>query len=157
MFNSVNLTRHTVFDDAVLATHTEEALQRLIDCFSQSHKDFRLTISIKKTNVSAQNISQAPSIKIDDHTLDVVDEFTYLGSTISMNLFFDTEIKKRKGKASATMIKLTQQVWKNSLTQNTKVRVYQVCILSTLLYGSETLEHLHEPGTSTQHLPHVCA
>ena len=37
------------------------------------------------------------------------------------------------------MAKLTQRVWKNSLfTQNTKVRVYQARILSTLLYGSET-------------------
>ena len=37
------------------------------------------------------------------------------------------------------MAKLTQRVWKNSLlTQNTEVRVYQACIPSTLLYGSET-------------------
>ena len=46
-------------DDAVLATtHTQEALQRLIDCFSRSRKDFSLTISIKKTNVSAEDVNQ---------------------------------------------------------------------------------------------------
>ena len=107
--------------------------------FSQSCKDLGLTISIKKTNVSDQDVSQAPSIKIDHHTLDVVEEFTHLGSTISMNLCLDTEINKRIGKASATVAKLTQRVWKNSLlTQKAKVRVYQACILSTLLYGSET-------------------
>ena len=79
-----------------------------------------------------------------------------LGSTISTNFCLDTEINKRKWKASATMAKLTQRVWKNSLlTQNTKVRVYQVCILSTLLYGSETLDHLHAPVTSTQHFQHA--
>ena len=56
-----------------------------------------------------------------------------------MNLCLDTEISKRIGKASATMAKLTQRVWKNNLlTQNTKVRVYQACIISTLLYGSKT-------------------
>ena len=56
-----------------------------------------------------------------------------------MNLCLDIEINKRIGKASAIMAKPTQRVWKNSLlAQNTKVRVYQACILSTLLYGSET-------------------
>ena len=56
-----------------------------------------------------------------------------------MNLCLDIEINKRKGKASATTAKLTQRVWKNSFhTQNTKVRVYQACILSTIHYGSKT-------------------
>ena len=140
-------------DDATLATHRDEALQRLIDCFSQSCKDFVLTISIKKTIVSAQNVSQAPSIKVDDHTLEVVDEFTYRGSTISMNLCLVKEINI--GKASATMAKLTQRVWKNSLlTQNTKVRVYQACIFSMLLYGSETWTTYicHERRLNTFHM-----
>ena len=113
-------------DDAALASHTEDGLQRLVDC-------------IKKTNVRAQDISYTPCIKIDDHTLEVVDEFVYLGSTISTNMNLDTEINKRIGKAAATLSKLTKRVWYNNLlTQNTKVRVYQACILSTLLYGSET-------------------
>ena len=38
-----------------------------------------------KTNASAHDVRrQAPVMRIGDHTLDVVDEFTYLGSTISM-------------------------------------------------------------------------
>ena len=90
-------------NDAALTTHTEEALQRLICRFSQSCTDFGLTISIKKTNVGARDVSQAPSIKIDDHTLEVVDELTYLGSTISMNLCLDTKIIKHIWKVSATM------------------------------------------------------
>ena len=107
------------------------SVQKFIDCLSQSCKDFGLTISIKKTNVDAQDASQAPSINIDEHTLNVVDEFTYLGSTISINLSLDTEINKHIGKASATIAKLTERVWKNILlTQNTKVHVYLTCILS---------------------------
>ena len=37
-------------DDAEVATHTQEELQSLTDCFSQG-KDFRLTITLKTTNV----------------------------------------------------------------------------------------------------------
>ena len=37
------------------------------------------------------------------------------------------------------MAKLNNRVWNNSnLTENTKLRIYQACVLSSLLYGSET-------------------
>ena len=42
-------------DDAAVATHTQEELQLLMDCFSQACKDFGLTISLKKTNVLGQD------------------------------------------------------------------------------------------------------
>ena len=70
------LVRNMLFaHDTTLASYTEEALQKLIDCVYQSCKDFGVTINIKKTDASAQNVSQAPSIKIDDYTLEAVDEF----------------------------------------------------------------------------------
>ena len=37
------------------------------------------------------------------------------------------------------MSKLSKKVWENhQLTFNTKLKVYQACVLSTLLYGSES-------------------
>ena len=40
------LIRDMLFaDDAVVAIHTQEELQSLMDCFSQACKDFELTIS----------------------------------------------------------------------------------------------------------------
>ena len=134
------LVRDMLFaDDAALATHSETAMQRLINNFATTCEKFGLTISLKKTNVSAQDVSQAPEIKIGDHTLDVVDEFTYLGSIISMNLSLDSEISRRIGQASGTISKLTKRAWENKyLTENTKMHIYQACVLSTLLYGSET-------------------
>jgi len=78
-------------------------------------------------------------ITIDDSTLATVDNFRYLGSLISSNLSLDAEINVRIGKAATVMSKLTKRVWENrNLTLNTKLKVYQACILSTLLYGSET-------------------
>ena len=42
-------------------------------------------------------------------------------------------------KASAAMAGLTKKVWKNTmLTIKSKTQVYQACVLSTLLYGSES-------------------
>ena len=126
-------------DDAALTAHSGEALQRLVDRFAHAYREFGLTISLKKTNVIALDASQVPSVKINDYTLEVVEDFTYLGSNISNNLSLDTEINRCIGKAACTMAKLTKRVWENKmLNENTKIRIYQACVLSTLLYGSES-------------------
>ena len=59
--------------------------------------------------------------------------------TITDNLSLDTEINKRIGKATTTLACLTSRVWTNpKLTIKTKMVVYNVCAVSTLMYGSET-------------------
>ena len=134
------LLREMLFaDDAAIASHTQEGLQRLVNRLSHACKEFGLTISLKKTNVMGQDVREVPNISIDDYTLEVVGDFTYLGSTISSNLSLEVEINKRIGKASVSMSRLSTRVWENTkLTTNTKIAVYCACVLSTLLYGSET-------------------
>jgi len=126
-------------DDAAVATHTQQELQTLMNRFSQACKDFGLTMSLKKTNVMGQDTEDTPVIAIDDYELDVVHQFTYLGSTISDNLSLETEIDRRIGKAATTLSRLTKRVWESKkLTVKTKMAVYNACVVSTLLYGSET-------------------
>ena len=142
-------------DDAALSAHTEAGLQDLINCFSDACNEFGLTISIKKTNVLDQNVSPAPSISIGDSSLDVVEEFTYLGSVISSSLNLDLELNGRIGKAPSIMGRLSRRVWENTkLTTNTKIAVYQACVLSTLMYGSEcwTLYSRQEQRLNAFHL-----
>ena len=50
-------------DDAAIATHTEAELQSLMDRFAKAASDFGLTISLKKTNVMAQE-ADPPNIAI---------------------------------------------------------------------------------------------
>ena len=86
-----------------------------------------------------QDVPSPPAIRIDNEELAVTDHFTYLGSTITSNLSLDTELDKRIAKAAAVMAQLSKRVWTNKqLTLNTKLKVYQACILSSLLYGSES-------------------
>ena len=137
------LIKETLFaDEAALTSHTEEGLQQLISKFTHACNEFGLTISIKKTNVIGQDFPAVPSININGEVLEVTDCLTYLGSTITNNLSLDAEIDKRIAKAAAVMSKLSERVWENhQLTLNTKVtkfKVYQACVLSTLLYGSES-------------------
>ena len=57
----------------------------------------------------------------------------------SDNLSIDSELNKRIGKAAMTLSRLTKRVWSNNkLSDHTKVYVYKACVISTLLYGSES-------------------
>ena len=52
----------------------------------EASKEFAITIGIKKTEVMVHDAEIPPSIYIDGSNLFVVDNFKYLGSTISSNL-----------------------------------------------------------------------
>ena len=126
-------------DDEAVKTYTQQELQTLIYRFSQACKDFGFTISPKKINALGQDTMELPAITINDYEFHVVAQFTYLGSTITDNLSFDTELDKRIGKAATTLARLTSRVWTNpKLTVKTKLVVYNACVVSTLMYGSET-------------------
>ena len=67
------LIRDMLFaDDAAIATHTQQDLQSLMDCFSQACNEFGLTISLKKTNVMGQDTVAPPVITIDNYELEAV-------------------------------------------------------------------------------------
>ena len=63
-------------------------------------------------------------------TLDAVDSFTYIGSTIESNLSLDAEINTRIAKAAAVMSKLNRRVWQNNM-------------LTQISKGSKSLPTLH--------------
>ena len=112
-------------DDAAVATHTQEELQSLMECFSQACKDFGLTISLTKTNVLGQDTEAPPVITIDDYELDAVCQFTYIGSIITNNLSLDAEIDRRIEKAASTLARLTARVWRSpNLSMKTNMAVY---------------------------------
>jgi len=62
-------------DDAVLVSHTQELLRCLIDRFSKACKEFAIAISLKKTEVRAQDAEIPSSLYIDGSNLSVVDNF----------------------------------------------------------------------------------
>ena len=120
-----------------LTAHSEDVLQYLMSSFAHACREFGLTIRLKKTTILGQDICSAPNVHIDDYTLEVVEEFVYLRSTISSNISLDTELDKRIGKTATAMARLTKWVCDNAmLTTKTTMDVYKAYVLSTLLYSS---------------------
>ena len=80
-----------------------------------------------------------PNIMVHGTRLGVADTFVYLGSTLSRDGSLDAEIHLRIQKACVAFGKLEKRLWSDrGVTSKTKVCVYQTCILTALLYSSET-------------------
>jgi len=77
-------------------------------------------------------------IVTEEVPIEEVEDFCYLGSVMSSNSSCDKEIKTRMGKANAVFGRL-ERIWKsNGCSIDTKVRLYESIVLSTLLYRAET-------------------
>ena len=66
-------------DGAAVTAHSAKDLQQLMNRFSKACQDFVLTISLKKTQVMAQDMESPPNITILGHKREVVHDFVYLG------------------------------------------------------------------------------
>ncbi len=79
------------------------------------------------------------SIKINNETLQTVEQFPYLGSFLSSKVNIDAEINHRLQCASAAYVKLWKRVFGNHDIRNqTKVSVYNAVVIPTLKYSAET-------------------
>ena len=91
-------------DDCTLLAHREEALQHIANRFSDTAKNFGLTISLKKTEVlyrPAPRVAYSPPhISIDGTNLNAVEHFTCLGSVIST----DATISKDSGESGSDSV-----------------------------------------------------
>nr|VZI24243.1 unnamed protein product [Spirometra erinaceieuropaei] len=133
-------------DDCALNTTSEEEMQRSMDLFSAACESFRLVINTQKTVVmhqpppnSATVPNAPPQISVNGTQLQVVENFPYLGSTLSRNTKIDDEVANRISKASQAFGRLQSTVWnRHGLQLSTKLKMYKAVILPTLLYGAET-------------------
>ena len=80
-----------------------------------------------------------PPIHIGNDTIEFVSSFTYLGSTITNNGDLKPEIDRRRTLAAVVMRAFWNPLWRHkSISRKTKLRIYNVSVLSILLYGAET-------------------
>nr|VZI48454.1 unnamed protein product [Spirometra erinaceieuropaei] len=132
-------------NDCALNTTSEAEMQRSMDIFAAACENFGLVINTQKTVVMHQPppnsaaAPNAPQIHVNGTQLQVVENFPYLGSTLSHNTKIDDEVANRISKASQAFGRLRSTVWnRHGLRLSTKLKMYKAVILPTLLYGAET-------------------
>ena len=118
-------------DDMAKGAPTEEKMQKGVDQVSDSCDSYDLTISIKKTEVIYQPAPgkpyKEPTISVIGQRLQVVDKFTYLGSTLSRVVHIDDEVNARIAKATTAFGQLRGSIRDRSgIRLDTKLKVYRL-------------------------------
>ncbi|BHF65778.1 hypothetical protein SprV_0200879100 [Sparganum proliferum] len=129
--------------------------------FADDCDNFGVLIDTEKTAVMHQPPPDAvyvtPQINVSSPQLQVVDSFTYLGSMLSCPIKIDDEVARRISIASQAFGSLQSTVWNlHSLHLNTKLKMYKVVILPTLLYGTETWMVYKKQARRFNHLHLSC-
>ena len=131
-------------DDTALVAHDEEQLQNMVNVFAGTARKIGLQVNTQKTEVlyqpSPENTNPTPPrIVIDGEPLKVVENFKYLGSTVTIDNRADKEISCRIQNACASYGKLESKLWKRAgIRLATKCKVYKAVVLPALLYSAET-------------------
>ena len=78
------------------------------------------------------------TVAIERENIEEVDQFTYLGSIVNKTCGAEEDIKSRISKGRQ-ILAMVRPVWKSTtLSENTKIRIFNTNVKSVLLYGAET-------------------
>ena len=127
-------------DDTILLAPNLNELVSALTIYKEEAAKVGLEVNFTKTKIMVVSEFPPPSsVMVEDQVVEIVKDFIYLGSKINYKGDISTEISRRKGLASSTLRKLWQPLWRHrNISTRTKMRIYNACVLSILLYGSET-------------------
>jgi hypothetical protein len=125
-------------DDACLLSHTHQDMQSKLNDLVQESAKVGLVINIKKTEEIRVNARNNKPLQIGNECIKRVEHFTYLGSNISADGGASKDVDLRIQKARGVFARLSN-VWRStSLSKQLKMRIFNACVKSVLIYGCET-------------------
>jgi len=78
-------------------------------------------------------------MKIDNSSIERVEEFKYLGTTLRNQNYIQEEIKSRLKSGNACYYLVQNLLSSRSLSKNLKIKIHRTIILPVVLYGCGTL------------------
>ena len=105
-------------------------------------KEIGLEVNDDKTKFMVmsrdRNAGRGHSVKIDNTSIERVEEFKYLGTTITDQNSIQEEIKSRLKLGNACYHSVQNLLYSRLLSKNLKIKIYGTIILPVVLYGCET-------------------
>ena len=77
-------------------------------------------------------------MKIDNSSIEGVEEFKYFGTTLTYQNSIQEEIKSRLELGNACYYSVQKLLSSRLLSKNLKIKIYRTIILPVVLYGCET-------------------
>jgi len=105
-------------------------------------KEIGLEVNADKTKYVImsrdQNAGQSHSMNIDNSSIERVEEFKYLGTTLTNQNSIQKEIKNRLKLGNACYYSVQNLLSSSLISKNLKIKIYRTIVLPVVLYGCET-------------------
>jgi len=105
-------------------------------------KEIGLEVNADKTKYMImsrdQNAGRSHSMKIDNSSIEMVEEFKYLGTTLTNKNSIQDEIKSRLKVGNAYYYSVQNLLSSSLLSKMLKIKIYRTIILRVVLYWCET-------------------
>ena len=106
-------------------------------------RDTGLEVGADKTKYMVmsrdQNAGRIHSVRMDNSTFERVEEFKYLGTTLTHQNANQEEIKNGLRSGNACYQSVQNRLSSRLLSKNLKIKIYRTIILPVVLYGCQTL------------------
>jgi len=105
-------------------------------------KESGLEVNADKTEYMVvsrdQNSGRIRSMKIDNNSFERVEQFKYLGTTLTNQNFIQEEIKSRLKSGNACYLSVQNLLFSSFLSKILKIKIHRIILLHVILYGCET-------------------
>ena len=142
------LTNLRFADDVILFAKSAKDLEKMLEQLQTQCKKVGLQMNSTKTKAMT-NKDETP-IQVGTETLKYVDEYVYLGQSVSFQENNEKEIKTRISLAWRKFWSLGFILLDKSQTLNIKKEILDNCVIPTLIYGAQTWTVTQKLKTSIQ-------
>jgi len=129
-------------DDVNILVESIHTLKENAEALVAATREIGLEVSADKTKYMVvsrdQNAGRIHSLRIDNNTFERVEEFKYLGTTLTNQNSIAEEIKRRLRSGNACYYSEQNLLSSRLLSKNVKIKIYRTIILPVVLYGCKT-------------------
>ena len=128
-------------DDVNILAGSVHILKENAEALVATTREIGLEVSADKTKYMVmsrdQNAGRIQGVRIDNDTFERVEEFKYLGTTLTNQNSIAEEIKSRLRSGNACYHSVQNLLSSRLRSKNLKIKIYRTIILPVVLYGCE--------------------
>jgi hypothetical protein len=129
-------------DDVNILGGSVHTVKENAETLVAASKETGLEVNADKTKYMVmsrdRNAGRDGSVKIDNSSIERVEDFKYLGTMLKDQNSIQEEIKSRLKLGNACYHSLQNLSSSRLLSKNLKIKIYRIIILPAVLYGCET-------------------
>jgi len=129
-------------DDVNILGGSVRTIKENTEALVVTTKEIGLEVNADKTKYMVmfrdRNVGRGHSVKIDNSSIERVEDFRYLGTTLTDQNSIQEEIKSRFKLGKACYHSVQNLLSSRLLSKNLKIKIYRIIILPVVLYGWET-------------------